>query len=473
MTNRNKFSLDFERSKLAILIALLAIISISLVAFSFGGLVSVIISSSGNVQTGTGNTAKSGSAKDIQSAVNWVVANLNGKGNVYVPAGTWNWTNPGQSWVTVTVPAGVNIFGATTTRDSNDQVTSWNTIIRMSHDEGGNIDTGEQWTFFVFQGSNDPAKPSEMRDIKVVGYRSFDHSSVTMQCALRIDSVADFRIDHCCFEDTPSGIAVTDAMGVIDHCRIYNLYGWDDLGGYSDSTIGYGVGVYGDYHTPFAPTMNMLGHYANYITYIENCYFSWWRHCVAEGVGGYYVFRYNTIEYDMGHFSLDVHGVRTQGYAGGRGAEIYSNTFLHVNQYIPLSVDGHSQSQWGAVSYNSTPSSSPDYRCLFQDGGGCGVWFNNYVDTSYRSDGIALYTEDDVADATWHLKDFYLWSTKGPWSPPSWNGPISGFSGRNVAAYWSRQAGNLGDTNYPNVDPSWSIAGYTPYTYPHPLTLTP
>ena len=99
------------------------------------------------------------------------------------------------------------------------------------------------------------------------------------------------------------------------------------------------------------------------------------------------------------------------------------------------------------------------------------MFFNNYIDTSYSANTIALYSEDEVASATWHLKDWYMWSAQGPLNPPtSQNGDIFS-SDRNVEAYWSRQAGNSSDLNYPNVDPSWSIAGYKPYQYPHPLTL--
>jgi hypothetical protein len=290
-----------------------------------------------------------------------------------------------------------------------------------------------------------------------------------MSIGISISNVMDFRVDHCCLEHIcADGIATggLKCRGVIDHCSIYNIYGWDNLGGYTDSNVGYGIVVQRDYDSPFDPTMSVLGQYTDYTIFIEDCYFSRWRHCVASGVGGYYVFRHNIVDYDLGHFSMDVHGVRTSGYAGGRGAEIYENTFINVNQWIPVTT-----SPFYNVSRNSANTSSSDYRDLFQDGGGCGVWFNNYIDTSYRSDAIALYTEDDISDPTWHLKDFCLWSTQGPWTPNSWNGPISGFSGRNVAAYWSRSAGSYGDASYPNVDPSWSIAGYTPYPYPHPLTL--
>jgi hypothetical protein len=69
------------------------------------------------------------------------------------------------------------------------------------------------------------------------------------------------------------------------------------------------------------------------------------------------------------------------------------------------------------------------------------------------------------------LKDFYLWGNKGTWTPP-FNGIPSGFdASRNVYADWSRTAYDSTNPSYPNVNSSWSIAGYKPYPYPHPLTL--
>ena len=64
-------------------------------------------------------TATNGSAVGIQEAVDQVAAA--GYGNVFIPEGTFNFVEVGEPWTTVTIPAGVNIFGAPTERDANDQ----------------------------------------------------------------------------------------------------------------------------------------------------------------------------------------------------------------------------------------------------------------------------------------------------------------------------------------------------------------
>lgn len=415
--------------------------------------------------------AKSGYWRDIQAAVDAVAAA--GGGIVYIPEGVWNFVNVGESWTgaRVVVPPGVSIFGAATRRTSglsfegigqnpNDQVVEWRTVLVMPWDVPGTWESMPAWFMLGGNPSNYARKSIRFSDIKLIGYRSINSSSTTQHVGLLIVGVLDFRVDHCFFEHICGGaIAIPPyydwnfyCSGVIDHCYFVNIHGYDNLANYKNGNIGYGIRVSRSYWAPggqsmpYDPKENMLGQYTDHSVFIEDCYFSKWRHCVASGHGGYYVFRYNTIENDFGHFSLDVHGLRDTetGYAGGQGCEIYHNKFVN------------------AV--------STDFRTIFQNGGGYGVWFNNYVDTSYRSDGIVLYNEDAVPSETWHLKDFYLWSKLGPWTP-SWDGIPSGFSeDRNVYADWNRPAYNPSDPRYPNVNPSWSIAGYKPYAYPHPLT---
>jgi hypothetical protein len=311
-----------------------------------------------------------------------------------------------------------------------------------------NVASGAIW--FKIVGSNDPNEPSRFSDIKLVGYRSIDSSSITEHYSILVEDVRNFRIDHCYFEHVTAGIDIWGytTCGVIDHNRLVNIYGFDNLADYTKGNIGYGVKVGRGYYSTgygYESLMDVLGKYTDHSVYIEDNYFSKWRHCVASGHGVHYVFRYNTIDNDFGHFSLDAHGLRDTGANrwGTRACEIYENTLINAI--------------------------STDFRTIFQNGGGSGVWFNNYIDSTYRSDGIVLYVEDAVTSETWHLKDFYLWSAKGSWTS-NWEGTPSGFTAnRNVLADWDRDAGSPSDLDYPNVDPSWSIAGYKPYTYPHPL----
>jgi len=434
------------RWSLSSLLTLLMFISILAISVGFSEVTSqIIITNAGAI--GNDIFANTGSAKDIQTAINWVVAR-GGIGKVYLPAGNFNFVNVGDPWKTVNIPAGVSLFGAPTQRDSAGQVVSWNTTLIMPYDVPGDWSSAPSW--FTLVGSGDKSRPSRISDIKLVGYRSINPSSTTLHVGISVTSVMNFRIDHVMFEHCCGGgigIGGLKCNGVIDHCKLVNVYGFDNLVDYASGNIGYGISGPSRAYTgvTFDPTMSVLGKYTDYTVFIEDSYFSKWRHCVSSDHGGYYVFRYCVVDQDFGHYSLDVHGLRDTeaGRAGGRGAEIYENIFTNLSEHT--------------------------FEGLFQDGGGCGVWFNNYVDTTYASSGIQLYQEDYVASDTWHLKDFYLWSKKGPWNPAN---PAAGFTAdRNVFCDWNRQAGNSTDSNYPNVDSSWAIAGYKPYTYPHPLTL--
>ena len=79
----------------------------------------VVIRSTGRISTVA--YARSGSAKDIQAVADQVAA-AGGIGNVYIPAGTFNFVEIGESWMTVDVPAGMSLFGAPTERDADGQI---------------------------------------------------------------------------------------------------------------------------------------------------------------------------------------------------------------------------------------------------------------------------------------------------------------------------------------------------------------
>lgn len=418
-------------------------------------------------------TANSGKAVDIQAAIDQLAANF-GTGVVYVPAGVFNFIEVGEAWTTVNVPSGISIIGAAPSgSDSSGIPTSWNTVLVMPYDVPGSHDFKPVWFKLgtpdanaYYNGWSD--KPTRFANIKLQGYRSIDPLSETLHKGIEIYGILNYRIDHCCIENCAGGGIDVPlyyqqnlyCSGVIDHSRIYNTAGKNALAYYLDGNVGYGVCVGRAYHStpsggaiPYDSDENILGKYTNYTHFIENCFFSKWRHCVASGHGGYYVFRYNTINGDfMGTYSLDVHGLRDteSGRAGGRGAEIYENTLINAT-------------------YRGTDDSSAQNRGIFQTGGGSGVFFNNYIDSTYRN--IVFYAEDYVASDTWHLKNSYFWAAKGTLTPTIGQ-PVGIIdASRNVVVDWARSAANPSDANYPNVDSSWSIAGYKPYTYPHPLTL--
>jgi len=203
---------------------------------------SVTIQSTGRIGGIMSIYADSGHANDIQTAVDQVVA-AGGIGNVYIPAGVFNFVNADELLRdhTVFVPAGVSIFGAPTDRTSgltpptygrnpNDQVVEWKTILVIpAHacaPTGAGADINIVW--FSFQGTGDPSKPSRISDIEFVGYREFDPTSTQMTEVLRIDSVVNFRVDHCHFKNI-AGITVRAfgryISGVIDHIVAENPAG--------------------------------------------------------------------------------------------------------------------------------------------------------------------------------------------------------------------------------------------------------
>ena len=436
-------------------VILASITCFSLVSIAFSALSSQItIQITGSLSGYVTHNAASGSAADIQTAINWITTH-GGIGMVIVPAGTWNWVNQGESWRTVEVPGGVTVSGAGVSGSDAYGLgipATWSTVLVDAYDSGGRVDSEKVW--FEISGQS-----PRICNLKIVGYRNSHTSSSEMTQAVCLYNTQDFRIDHNSFLDLGGDAVVMwsgnnlHTCGVIDHNMIYNVHGHEDLANYLQSTVSYGIQLHRDYRAPFETKESMLGKYTDHSIFIENNYFSKWRHAVSANHGAFYIFRYNVVNEDWGHMCLDIHGKRDSqsDFAGGQGFEVYENRFLNIDD------DGSVRSYW-------------------QIAGGYGVWFNNYIDSSgwNTNCGLYVYPEDPngYPSTTWHTKDFYFWSDTGPYNP-TFNGVISGFSAsRNVFADWNRQAGNPGDANYPNVDPSWSIAGYQPYQYPHPLTLT-
>ena len=438
------------KNKYRILI-LTYILCLALVGLTFSALSSQItIHITGSLLSEITQTAASGSAADIQDAVDWVTTH-GGIGKVIVPAGTWNWVSQGQSWRTVEVPGGVTVSGAGVSGSDTyglEIPTTWSTVLVDAYDSGGRVDSEKVW--FEITGQN-----PRICNLKLVGYRNSHTSSSEMTQGVSLWNTQDFRIDHNSFLDLGGDAVVMwsgnlHTCGVIDHNMIYNVHGYENLANYLESTVSYGIQLHRDYHAPYETKESMLGKYTDHSIFIENNYFSKWRHVVSANHGAFYIFRYNVVNEDWGHMCMDIHGKRDTT-SGGQGFEVYENRFLNLQD------DG-------------------SVRAFWQIAGGYGTWFNNYIDNSgwNTNSGMWIYTEDPngVADNTWHVKDFYFWSHQGPYNH-GWDGIPSGFaSSRNVLADWNRQAGTLGDANYPNVDPSWSIVGYEPYQYPHPLTLT-
>jgi hypothetical protein len=405
---------------------------------------SVIIESAGRISI-PDVTAKSGYWRDIQAAVDWVVTH-GGVGNVHIPEGTFDFVKPEdgiKDTPRVTVPAGISVFGAPTDRDAKGQVIEWKTVLQVPY-EGSSFPTkvngdytGTSFQFFQFVGNGDPNKPSRASDIKFVGYREFNHSSPYWYSAIEMYNVVDFRIDHCFFKNVPADCVTISApangayRGVIDHCKLINDYGYVEWYIF-DCSVGYGISI-NPYGTTFweDDITKVLGKYNNNTVFIEDCYFSRWRHCVCSNAGVHYVFRHNTIEKDSPTGSIDAHG--TYDYVGTRAIEIYDNIIIDpvVN--------------WEPENWNSTEPAEWAYGVNWRGGGG--VFFNNYI-RNYKT-GIIMVREGSVEKCWPH--DVWIWNN-------TWVNVQTQIDPNDCQQ----------NVDYFLYAPSW----YTPYPYPHPLTLS-
>lgn len=188
---------------------------------------SVVISSTGEISVSS-ITAKSGSSNDIQAAVNAVHAA--GAGTVYVPAGNYTFNILGTYSMTLyaTGPVGVlsypgvNIIGAGINQ----------TVLILNY-------TGLPNTIYMFGVARQSASgnaPMRISGISFIGHQDPPTGSNTENSyrCITLNSITDFRIDNCYFQDWPStAIAVYNdapysqaeiSRGVIDHNSFDNPY---------------------------------------------------------------------------------------------------------------------------------------------------------------------------------------------------------------------------------------------------------
>jgi hypothetical protein len=392
--------------------------------------------------------AVSGHRLDIQAAVNeadsWLASNPGETTNVRIPEGTWNFVNINETWSGqgVLIPAGINVFGAPTERDANGQVIEWKTVLVMPWAWYG---SGVR-TWFRILGNGDSNKPSRFSDIKLVGYRSINPSyngcankppDSKLDDGIHIFQIINFRVDHCCFEsmtdkavlihngDSPGGTA---NCGVVDHCFIDNPYAYTGTQP-DDSNVDYGIYVARSYNlNPWDSIEDVLGKYLDYTTVIEDCVFTKWRSEVACSLGGHLVVRHCIFENGLARGPIDIHPTYEATHDSGRAMECYDNIFRN-----PATHEG-----WNGV-------------CELW--GGQGVVFNNTVDSNW---GHFMWIFDNGgpsgAPNPKYTPHYYIWNNTLE--------PGVNFKYGDATA--------LEGVNYFLYKPDW----YTPYPYPHPLTLT-
>jgi len=427
----------------AVLLNLIMIVGIFSASLAFSSLmISVSVKSNGLIfGEFAGNvTATSGSAKDIQAAVDLVVAH-GGVGNVYIPEGTFDFVEVGEGWSSarVNIPAGVNLFGEPTERDANGQVIQWKTVLRLPWDVPGSWlggsgtppanggPAGVYW--FRITGNSDPTKPSRFSDIKLEGYRVIDPNSKMIIKGLYIRDVVDFRVDHCYFEEVAGGAITTTGLscrGVIDHSKFINHQG-DVTGDWYNFSVGYGISVdraVGDYWE--TDVSQILGKYTDYSVYIEDCYLEKWRYPCAAANGAHMILRHSMIQFDFGYGAVDAHGRGAPGVqVGTRAVEVYENTI----------------------------TDSYPYEIVVKLRGGSGVIFNN-VAGGGQYDTLVWMTNEQPDNPKIWCNDIWIWN----------NTLLAGVSEVYVVG-----SGIVEDVNYFLHAPH--TFEYEPYSYPHPLTL--
>ena len=223
----------------------------------------------------SGAVAKSGSATDIQSAVNSVYRD--GGGVVYIPEGDFSLNG------NINIRSNITLAGAGIDK----------TILR----------TRGSSTVINARGDN----------IRITGF-SLISTDYNGGDGILIEDSIDFRVDHLRIEGYSSaGINVngSSTRGVIDHSEIRMK---------PVSSLGYGVVVYGG--EVWKDNMQLGTQYA---VFIEDNTFINARHAVAANKGAHYVFRYNLVKQGTNGQAVDAHGPYWGSDVGTRAVEIYDN----------------------------------------------------------------------------------------------------------------------------------------------------
>lgn len=276
-------------------------------------------------------------------------------------------------------------------------------------------------TIISADGSN--GRPIVISGLNLVGF--LDPDSAGWDNGLSLRNATDFRIHHCRFQRFgSSGIGVSGlSRGVVDHCLFVDNFKKPI------NNVGYGVVVIGtgEWRDDLVPGS------ADSV-FVEDCEFTGNRHAIASNGGARYVFRHNHVQANVVAQAIDCHG---PGYGSKHGT------------------------QWIEVYENLVEKPAGGYTAMYLRGGG-GVVFRNDIRGYIGAIGLTLDADPKL---DWSLPypipeqigNMWVWDNTLnrqpvlPFIPPRSAGHI-----KLERDYYTRP-----------------LPGYTPYTYPHPLTRGP
>jgi hypothetical protein len=377
-----------------------------------------------------------------------LIESANDGDTIIIPEGTYSFrTNITIRDKNITIQGA----GITKTMFYNYQTGMYETCLEIS-----NYTKPIKITGIYFKGvGNTPAKFNQSE---------FIHWSNNSQPA----QIFGFRIWNCKFEDG-GAYAITfcgreDIFGVIDHCSFINA---------AFETIA----IYGAVPGTLDWSRNE-GFGTSSAIFIEDCIVDFNKHnfsdgacpAVAANTGARYVFRHNTVTKTNSPNStqLDIHG-NWFYYRGGHCIEVYENTWysnaswacIHVRGGKGIIFNNHISGQhWNPIALDedrcylptrTNPNATADSYPVIDQINNLYMW-NNYQTCSVYgffnqllSDGVpAPYVMNSGAER------IIIQKNRDYFEPG-----CSGFD-------------NYNGTGKAFSDPS----NYTPYTYPHPLTVT-
>jgi len=405
----------------------------------------VVIRNTGNIST-TKIFARSGSAGDIQAAVNAVAAA--GGGTVFVPAGTFYWT--GQ---TVTIPnGGVNIIGASPAGNKGHEY-NWEhhtatTILHNTQQSGFMFDFGSDATHGLWT-----PKPVRISNIQFEADAPANPTAENTNGggAIRLLQIPNFRVDHNTFINFAGTAVIVSASdgygnvdvssyGVIDHNVVDNSYkltpdAW---------TWGYGFYSIGNGHDPWISDITLFRGRYEYvkgaaIMYVEDNHMSRTRHAFDAMANGYYVARFNLIDNPSVVYPAGMINDHGAAFPSARGYEAYNNTLVGLPENVTWQSD--------------------DNIAVAVRGGAAIVTNNTYTDdvNNINSYFIQLSSSDNVGGKEEQsVNNTYIWGNS--YENSSF---LQANSGINENEHYFLRAPNQQQDGFT----------YTPYPYPHPLTL--